>query len=246
MSQWSRGLYDVLGGGHCRCCRSQSRGCHIKRSDSFVRVQGNLLVSRSETAGGQLSRRVVSCCVGWWRGCANIFWGVEDSSAWWVTNRSRIGKKSRQVRGCGAGNFCFWRSLFFPCLVGAASERVAWYKKCPGDKNTVLPRKGTSWSAELASLQNPAQGTKVSEGSDAWNLKKDGSRGCGLANKRYRQAIDTQLRWNRRHQKRSRILMGGREGVTWVGKQIDRLRLRERAGEAEELERLCGLETDTV
>lgn len=41
--------------------------------------------------------------------------------------------------------------------------------------------------------------------------KRDGFRRGGLENKRYRQAIDTRLRRNRRQQKRSRILMGGRE-----------------------------------
>lgn len=77
------------------------------------------------------------------------------------------------------GIFVFGDPFFCPCLVGAASERVAWYKKCPGDKNTVPPRKGTSWSAELASLQNPAQGTKVREGSDAWNLEETDRGGVG-------------------------------------------------------------------
>lgn len=200
-----------LGGGHCRCCRSQSRECHIKSRDSFVRVQGTLLVSQTETASCQLSRRVVSCCVGWWRGCANIFGGVEDSSAWWVTNRSRIGKKSRQVRGCSAGNFCFWRSLFFPCLVGAASERVAWYKKCPGDRNTVASEKGYLLVRRACFSPKPGLRDKGEGGIGCLEPGRDGSRGCGLTNKRYHQAIDSRLRGNRRHQKRSRILMEKRE-----------------------------------
>lgn len=54
--------------------------------------------------------------------------------------------------------------------------------------------------------------------------------GVGSATKRYRRAIDTQLGRNRRHQKRSRILMGKAETDTWLakaGRQADRLRLRD-------------------
>lgn len=48
-----------------------------------------------------------------WRGCANIFWGVEDSSAWWVTNRSRIGEKSRQAKRVRCWEFLFLAIPFF-------------------------------------------------------------------------------------------------------------------------------------
>lgn len=70
------------------------------------------------------------------------------------------------------GIFVFGDPFFPPAW--SVLVRNVWLgtKKCPGDRNTVPPRKGTSWSAELASLQNPARGTKVREGSDAWNLDK--------------------------------------------------------------------------
>lgn len=209
-----------LGGGHCRCCRSQSRECHIKSRDSFVGVsKAPCWFRRQETAGCQLSRRFVCRVVlAVWRGCANIFWGVEDSSAWWVTNRSRIGKKCRgRRRGCGAGNFCFWRSLFFPCLVGAASERVAWYKKCPGDKNTVPPRKGYLLVRRACFSPKPGSGNKGEGGIRCPGTWEETDRGgVGSRISATARLSDTQLRRNRRHQKRSRILMGEGERVTRV------------------------------
>ena len=46
--------------------------------------------------------------------------------------------------------------------------------------------------------QNPARGTKVREDRMPGTWKRDGFRRGGLENKRYRQAIDTRLRRNKK------------------------------------------------
>jgi hypothetical protein len=70
------------------------------------------------------------------------------------------------------GIFVFGDPFFSPCLVGAASERVAWYKKCPGDRGQCFQERVPPGPPSLL-LSKPGSRNKGEGGIGCLELGKE-------------------------------------------------------------------------